>query len=77
MLVDVGASGEVGRTVPGIPSDCFVLVVVRPFGTAADEGETLSSAAWPAGLCSLLEGAVDTPAAELVRGSLGNPRKAG
>ena len=54
-----------------------VNVVVPPFGAASDEGETLSSATWPAWLCSLLEVAADTPAVVLVRGSGGNPHKVG
>ena len=43
--------------------------------TAADKGETMSTAARPAMLCSSLGGAVATLAVGLVRGSLGNPRK--
>ena len=42
---------------------------------AADEGETLSTAARPAMPCSSLGGAVDTLAVGLVRRSVGNPRK--
>ena len=70
------ASRDVGRSAPRGPSCCFVLNVVVPLlGSAADKGETLSSAAWPAVLCSLSLGAADTPAVGVVLGSGGNPRK--
>ena len=59
--VDVGASGEVGRTDLGsLSHECFVLVVVPVFGSTADEGEALSTAARPAKLCSPVGRAADT-----------------
>ena len=57
---DVGASGEVGRTDPGSRRNCFVLVVVPVFGSTADEGEALSTAARPAQPCSPIGRAGDT-----------------
>ena len=72
----MAASREIGRADSGRLDCCFVLVVVPAHGAAADKGETLSTAGWPAGLCSLSSGAVDTPAGSLMRGSLGNPRSA-
>ena len=72
--VDVGASGEVGRTDPGPPSICFVLVVVPVFGSTADEGEALSTAARPARFCSSVGRAGHTPAGCLSRAWVGNPR---
>ena len=72
--VDVGASGEVGRTDPGPPHLCFVLVVVPVFGSTADEGEALSTAARPAQSCSPMGRAVDTPAGCDVGSLVGNPR---
>ena len=70
------ASRDAGRSAPGGPSCCFVLVVVPLFGSAADKGETLSLSVWPAGLCSMALGAVDTPAVGVCLGSGGNARKA-
>ena len=51
-------------------------VVVPVLGAASNEGETLFSAVWPAGLCFIDLGAVDTPAVGLSLGPGGNPRKA-
>ena len=54
---------------------CTCCCAGNVFGTAADKGETLFTAARPTMLCSSPGGAADTLAVGFVRGSVGNPRK--
>ena len=63
-----------GRATCSAPSTTTMFVVVPVFGSTADEGEALSTAARPAQLCSPVGRAADTLVGCVVEALVGNPR---